>query len=699
VTIDVTVPQNPNGKDQPNSATLRDAHVTLPEGMALNPSAAVGLEACTDDQLGKGATRPVACPAASAIGTVQIETPVLPAGTLSGTVYLAKPLSSNPTSGDEYRMFLVADSPRYGISVRLVGNVRADSQTGRLTASFVGNPQIPVSLVRVALRGGERAPLVNPASCGRGTASASFTAWSGASATAASPYVVDEGCGAPFGPSFGASVSTAKAGASPSFTTTIARGDGDQALSRIDVSLPPGLLAKPAGIPLCPDAAASAGTCPESSRIGSVSVASGAGPSPLTLGGKMYLTGPYGGGPYGLAIVVPAVAGPYDLGLVVVRASIQLDRNDAHVRVLSDPLPTILDGIPLNVRSVAVTIDRPDTMRNPTSCGLAQVTGSLTSVGGAVALRNAGLQPTDCGALAFSPKTAIALTGATQMTDGKHPGVDATVTQAAGQANIHDVKVTLPLTFALDPDNAETLCEYDDGLKGSCPEKSAIGTATAKTPLLDRPLTGKVYFVKGVRFNAQGQRIRTLPTLLVSLRGQIALDLRATTAVDAKSRLVTTFAGIPDAAVSSFRMVLNGGRHGILVVTSGKDACAGAQKASVAATGQNGKKQSSTAVLSAPCSPAPKMVSMARLTGGRVSVAVRAAAAGRLTIRGAAGRLGSATRKVKKHQLVRVTLKPSKATRRALVRGRRVSERVAAKFAAKGKGATTVKSRTLRLRR
>jgi hypothetical protein len=413
----------------------------------------------------------------------------------------------------------------------------------------------------------------------------------------------------------------------------------------------------------------------------------------------VYLTTPYGGGPYGLSIVVPAVAGPYDLGLVVVRAAITLDRNDAHVRVLSDPLPTILSGIPLNVRSVGVTIDRPDTMRNPTSCGLLQIAGSLTSVAGANVLGTAGLQPTECGALAFAPKTAIGLTGATQTRDGKHPGVDANVTQPAGQANIKNVEVTLPLTFALDPDNAETLCEYDDGLKGVCPEKSAIGTATARTPLLDRPLSGKVYFVKGVRFNAKGQRIRTLPTLLVSLRGEIALDLRATTAVDKKSRLVTTFAGIPDAAVSSFRMMLNGGKHGILVVTSGKDVCSGKQKASVVATGQNGKKQTSTATLSTPCSPAPKLVDTARLSGGRVSVAVRAAAAGRLVVRGAGGRLASVTRKVKKGQLVRVTLKPSKTTRRSLARGRRVSERVSARFTAKGKGATTVKGRTLRLKR
>jgi hypothetical protein len=700
VTIDVTIPQNPNGKDQPNTATLKDAHITLPAGMALNPSAATGLEACTDDQLGKGTKNPVACPAASAIGTVDFETPVLPAGTLGrGTVYLGKPLSGDPTSGDEYRIFLVADSPRYGLSIRLVGHVVADPRTGRLTTSFTDNPQVPVSLVRVSLRGGDHATLVNPQTCGTTNATADYLGWSGQTATATAPYTVDEGCDAPFAPTLATGVSTTKAGASPTFNATIARGDGDQPLSKIDLQMPPGLLAKPNGIPLCPDAAAATGACPAASRIGTVATTAGAGNDPFGLGGQVYLTGPYNGGPYGLSIVVPAVAGPFDLGLVVVRASIRLDRNDAHVQVLSDPLPTIVDGIPLNVRSVKVTIDRPDTMRNPTSCGPLKITSTLTSTGGANVLRDAPFQTSDCNLLAFATKTAIDLTGTTQMTDGRHPGVDADVTQAAGQANIRNVQVTLPKTLALDPDNAETLCEYADGLKSSCPAKSIIGTATARTPLLPGTLTGPVYFVKGVRFNARGQPIRTLPTLLVSLHGQVDLDIRATTTVDAQSRLVTTFANIPDAAVSSFHMVLKGGKHGILVVTTGQDACRGAQKAGVVATGQNGKVAKSTNRLGTPCAPAPKLVDTARLRGGKVSVAVRAPAAGRLSLKGKGRKLGSITRTVRKNQLVRVTLKPSKSARRSLARGRKVKESIVVRFATKGKAATTVTSKSLTLRR
>jgi hypothetical protein len=702
VTIDVGLPRNPNGKNKPDTATLKDADVTLPEGMTINPSAANGLAACTDAQLGKGTTRAVACPAASAIGTVDFETPVLPAGSLKGTVYLGQPLSGDPTSGNEYRMFLVADSPRYGVSVRLVGNVVADPQTGRLTASFAGNPQVPVSLVRVTLRGGERAPLVNPPACGKATISGRFTSWAKQTATATNSVTIDQGCerAGSFAPGLAASVSDTHAAASPSFALGVTRPDGDQALQRIDVTLPPGLLAKPAGIPLCADSQAAAGTCPEASRIGAIDVSAGAGPSPFALGGRVYLTGPYAGGPYGLSIVVPAVAGPFDLGLVVVRASVQLDRNDAHVRVLSDPLPTILDGVPLLLRSAKVTIDRPDTMRNPTSCGPLTIGATLTSIAALTASPTVPFAATDCDKLAFSPKTKIALTGATQTTTGKHPGVDSTVTQAPGQANIQQVQVTLPLSLALDPDNAQGLCEFADGLRGECPQTSVIGSATARTPLLDKPLSGKVYFVKGVRTDPKtGRQIKTLPTLLVQLRGDIALDLRASTTVDAKSRLVTTFAPIPDAAVSSFQLKLAGGKHGILTVTSRDGLCTGAQKAALVATGHNGKRAPSTVTLATLCSAKPKLSGVRALSGGRVGVAVKAMAAGRVVLRGASGRLSSWSHTMRKGQTLRVTLKPSKKAQASLAKGRRVSERVSAKFTVKGKGPATVQSKAMRLRR
>lgn len=702
VTIAVDNPQNPNGKDKPNSATIQDAHVTLPEGMTLNPSAANGLEACTDAQLGKGTRNPVACPAGSAIGTVAIETPVLPAGTLQGTAYLGQPLSGEPTSGDEYRTFLVVDNPHYGVSIRLVGNIVADPETGRLTASFRGNPQIPFSQVRVTLRGGDRAPLVNPPTCGTTHTLGSFLGHHGGSATSSTDLVIDAGCDRAnaFGPGLTAAVSSAKAGGSPTFTLGLTRNDGEQQLKRIAVDLPPGLLAKPNGIPLCDDGHAAAGTCPATSRIGSVQVAAGAGNTPFSLGGQVYLTSAYGGGPYGLSIVVPAKAGPFDLGLVVVRAAITLDRNDAHVRVLSDPLPTILDGIPLLLRSVAVTIDRPDTMRTPTSCAPLSITSSLTSIASLTAAPSAPYQSTGCEKLDFTPKTKIALTGAKETVDGKHPGVDATLTQAAGQANIKQMQVTMPLSIALDPENANGLCEFADGLKGNCPEKSVIGTATARTPLLPHELKGKVYFVKGVRVTETGALRATLPTLLVKLKGDVELDIRATTAVDPKtSQLISTFAPIPDAQVSSFHLKLDGGKNGILVVTGNKDICAGAQKAGLVATGHNAKQLKQTVTLSTPCAAAPKLSKVAALPGGRVRVTVKAMANGRLTLSGASKRVGTWSRSLRKGQTKTIILRPSKVARASLAGGKRMTERVVARFSVKGKGRSTVRSGAVRLRR
>lgn len=702
VTIAVDNPQNPNGKDKPNSATIKDAHVTLPEGMTLNPSAANGLEACTDAQLGKGTRNPVSCPAAAAIGTVDIDTPVLPSGTLKGTAYLGQPLSGDPTSGQEYRTFLVVDNPQYGISVRLVGNIVADPQTGRLTASFLDNPQIPFSQVRVTLRGGDRAPLVNPPTCGTKHTLGRYSGYHGGTATSSTDLVIDQGCARAnaFGPGLTAAVSNTKAGGSPTFTLGLTRNDGEQQLQRIDVNLPPGLLAKPNGIPLCDSGHAAAGTCPANSRIGSVKVAAGAGNTPFALTGQVYLTTAYGGGPYGLSIVVPAKAGPFDLGLVVVRAAITLDRNDAHVRVLSDPLPTILDGIPLLLRSVNVTIDRPDTMRTPTSCGPLTIGATLTSIPGTTATPTAPFQATGCDALKFTPKTKIALTGAKETVDGKHPGVDATVTQPAGQANIRQVQVTMPLSIALDPENANGLCEFADGLRGVCPEKSVIGTATASTPLLPHELKGKVYFVKGLRQGKNGSLIPTLPTLLVKLKGDVELDIRAATSVDPKSsRLISTFTPIPDAQVSSFRLKLNGGKHGILVVTDNKDICAGAQKANLLAAGHNGKQLKETLTLSTPCSAAPKVSRVAALPGGRIRVTVKAMANGRLTLSGAAKRVGTWSHTLRKGQSKTIILRPSKVARSSLAKGKRMTERVVASFTVKGKGRSTVRSGAVRLRR
>jgi hypothetical protein len=572
-----------------------DVTVTLPPGLTLNPSTANGLQACTDAQLGKGTSNPIACPDASAIGTVTIDTPLL-AQPLQGTAYVGQPLA-----GDQYRLFVTAFGN--GVSTRLIGSVRPDPQTGQLTAVFADNPQQPVNSITVDFRDGPLAPLATPADCGAKTTTARYTAYSGApDATPSSSYESGgPGC-QPLGfdPGFAAGPDSTLAGAFSPFRALIERSDRNQFLSGVRVKLPPGLLGMVSRVDQCADAQADAGTCAAGSRIGTASVLAGAGPQPYALSGPVHLTGPYQGAAFGIAVTIRAIAGPYDLGTVIVRQPVFVDPEDARLTVTRAPLPTILEGVPVRLRSIDVDVDRPGFMVNPTSCDRGEVRATLHSTAGTAVDRAVPLQATDCQALPFAPKVRMKLTGKRQTVLGRHPGLITRVTQARGQANLGAAKVTLPLSLALDPQNARRICSYERGLNASCPSRSRIGTVTrAASPALDTPLKGKAFLVQGIRVDPDtGNRIRTLPTILVKLRGQVRLNLRATTDV-VSNKLVTTFAALPDAPVSMFRLKLKGGTGGILAAT--RDVCAGKQIARVRFDGQNGKRVGRRVSMPRPC--------------------------------------------------------------------------------------------------
>lgn len=626
LTPDVTQPDSPAGPQfnlhvptdglltagELSTSHVKDVNVTLPAGMTLNPSAANGLAACTDAQLGLGTSDPVACPATSQIGTVAVRTPLLP-NPLAGTIYVGQ-----PQAGNQFRMFLTAEG--HGVSLRLKGSVKPDPTTGQLTVTFTDNPQQAFEDFTLDTRKGPRAPLATPLDCGSKTASSVLTPYSGnAAASPASSFdIAGDGCPAPFQPSFAARTSAPSAGAFAPFGVNIARADRQQFLSGVAVRTPPGLGGAISRVEQCPDALAAQGNCPAGSRIGTATTASGAGSEPFSLSGPVYLTGPYKGAPFGMAIVIRALAGPYDLGTVVVREAIFVDVNTAQVTVVSDPLPTILEGVPIRLRIADVAIDREGFVYNPTSCGPKDTGAQLQSTQGTAIDRSAGFEIADCAALAFKPTLAMRLTGGKakkktkkpiatiaarnpRFQDGGHPGITATVTQNPGEANIKSVKVTLPLALALDPDNAQELCEFEAGLKGDCPKGSIVGTATAVTPILNQPLTGPVYFVKNVRFNSAGQPIRTLPTLLVKLKGEVEIWLRGKTSVDEKGRLVSTFDTVPDAPVKTFTLRMNGGNHGILVVTHNKDVCKTLGKTFVRTDGQNGKADDFSLKIQTPC--------------------------------------------------------------------------------------------------
>ncbi len=595
---------NPVGLSQGH---LKRATVTLPDGWSVSPSSADGLVGCSDAQSSVGTLMGAQCPEASKIGTVEATTPLLKEK-LEGGVYIGTQESDDPLSGQMFRLFLALNSEERGVRVKLPGQVRIDPTTGKVETTFDNNPQVPVSQISLRLKTGPRAPLATPLDCGTKTATATLESWSGAVVSRTSDLTVDCPGASPLAPAFRAGVTVPFAGRHTSFGLRVERPDGQQIMNGVVLRMPTGLLATLKGVPRCPDAAAGAGTCPERSRIGTATVGAGPGTNPFFLQGGIYLTGRYKNGPFGLAVAVRAKAGPFDLGTVVVRQQLLVDPVDAHVTVVSDPLPTILKGVPIRLRSLNVDVDRKDFILNPTSCTQKTIRAAFGAPDGSLFGASSPFGASNCAALPLKPKLKLALTGKRQTSDGKHPGVKAVVSQRRGDANLKRVQVRLPLSLALDPDNAQALCEFKDGTKPDpvCPKGSVVGRAVARTPLLDQPLSGPVYFVKNVRIDSRtGRSIRTLPMLVIPLRGEngIRLNLKGTSNVS-KAHLVNTFAAIPDAPVSRFDLTLNGGRNGILAING--NLCRKQQIANIQIDGQNNKRADRNATITTPCAKGRK---------------------------------------------------------------------------------------------
>jgi len=594
--VQLDVPQT-NDINTLATAHVKKVAVQLPPGMTISPSAANGLEACTDAQFGKGTDAAIACPASSRLGAVKITSPVL-RNALDGSVYVGQPLP-----GNRYRLFVNADG--YGASIRLVGTVTPDPVTGQVSAVFDDNPQLPFSQFRLDFDGGNDAIIASPQACGVTTGSGTLTPWSGTAASTTNSSLDVQNCaGNPFSPVFGSVQYNRVSGKYAPLTVGFARPDGDQFLSSLKATLPAGMTAKIKGVTQCSEAQVAAEACPESSRIATVRVKAGPGGAPYALTGKAYLTGSYKGGAFGSVAVVRAVAGPYDLGNVVVRQALRVDPETAQVTVDSDPLPQIKEGIVLRLRDLILDVDRQNFLRNPTSCGSKAIASTITGINGATAAPNTGVSFTDCKNLPFRPKIALKFGNKTQMKKDRHPQVVAKVTQFESEAGIKSTSVTLPKQVALQASNAQALCEKADAAKDQCPKTSIVGSATAKTTILNRDLTGPVYFVKGTRTTAAGKEVATLPTLYVPLSGEARVNLRAVTSVS-KDRLVTTFPAIPDQPITSFELKIDGGKNGIIAATT--NLCTAKAKAISRFTGHNGKKAPTrTTKIATACSTAKK---------------------------------------------------------------------------------------------
>ncbi len=383
-----------------------------------------------------------------------------------------------------------------------------------------------------------------------------------ADATPSSSFNV-EGCASPPGlsPGFSAGTVSPQAGAFSAFTLNFTRQDREQFLSGIQVHTPKGLLGMLSSVPLCGEPQAAQGTCPEASRIGSTRVASGAGSHPFEIGGNVYLTTGYKGAPFGLSIVTDAVAGPFNLGLVVVRSRIDVDPVTSQLTVTSDPLPQIVFGVPLRLKRVTVNIDRPNFMFNPTNCAAQQLTAVVSGNQQAVANVASPFAAAGCKSLAFKPEFKVSTSGKTSKANGA--SLDAKVSyppfKAGSEANIAYVKVELPKQLPSRLTTLQKACTDAtfNANPAACPSSSIIGIVRASTPLLPVGLEGPVYFVShgGEAF----------PSLIAVLQGDgVRVDLTGTTFISKTGITSSTFKAVPDVPVNTFEIYLPEGKYSAL---------------------------------------------------------------------------------------------------------------------------------------
>jgi hypothetical protein len=621
------LPQNNElGKDAEGTlegtatAHLKDAVVTLPKGLALNPSTAEGLGACSLAQIELKGPQPAQCPASSKVGNVVAQTPLLD-HPVSGSVFIARQ-SENPF-GSLIALYIALHDPVTGVVVKLAGKVEPDPVTGQLRTSFKDNPQLPVEDFDFDFFGGPRAALTTPPTCGSYNTTAQLTPWTapeGQDASLSAPLHITSAPGGgcpgseaqmPHAPSLEAGTAMPLAGAYSPFVLRLNRENGSQRLAALNTTLPPGVAANFTGVAECSEAQIAQAaarsnpgqgalekaspSCPQASQIGVVNVGAGSG-SPLFVQGSVYLAGPYKGAPFSLAIVTPAVTGPFDLGTVVVRAALYVDEETGQGTVKSDPLPTILQGIPIDVRTIAVKIDRSGYVLNPTSCEEKAITAEAISTTGALAPLKNRFQVGGCKGLDYTPELSLRMNGATRRSG--HPALKAVLTQPSGQANSRRTVVILPPTTFIDQNHIANPCTRPQFAAGKCPPASVLGKARVFTPLFENPLEGPVYF------RANGGE-RDLPDVVVDLHGRVhVIAVGFVDAVTRKgsesSRVRTTFANLPDAPISKAIFEFKGGKKGVFVNSA--NLCKVANTATVKMTAHNNKSSESNHRIATSCS-------------------------------------------------------------------------------------------------
>jgi hypothetical protein len=593
---------------------IKKAVVTFPEGMTISPSAAQGLGSCSLEQVGLETDKPVTCPDSSQYGTLTIHTPILPANHQpEGFVYVAKQ-NDNPFH-NFISLYLVIQEPDRGILIKIPGKVDLDSVTGQIKTTFDDLPQFPVSDMQMSLKGGLRAGLVNPSTCGKKTISAEFFTWQDPETPhpVNSSYDITQNPDGspcyqspserPFDPQLSGGTLNNTAGSFSPLELRMTRTDEDQELSVVEGTAPPGLTASLRGVAECSDAQIAAAanpartgteeleapSCPASSQVGTVDAGAGVGQVLTYVKGRVYLAGPYEGAPVSGVAIVPAVAGPFDLGTIVTRAPAYVDPQTAQLRLKTDPLPLIFKGVPVRVRDIRVHLDRPDFTLNPTNCEPMSLNGTLFSSEGKSKAASDRFQAADCGALGFKPHLSLRLKGPTGR--GGHPALTAVLKARAGDANIAGAQVTLPHSEYLDQGHLNNICTRVLFAAKECPPASIYGYAKAITPLFDTPVQGPVYL--------RSNPAHKLPDLVAALRGPASLPVevdlqgRVDSAVlrnprgEKVGRIRNTFEVVPDAPVTEFTLFMQGGKKGLL--ENSENLCTGTFRATAKFSAQNGK--------------------------------------------------------------------------------------------------------------
>jgi hypothetical protein len=628
--VTLQVPQLSAEPSKPDSPELQGAEVTLPAGMTLNPSAANGLQACSDAQYALDA-----CPAASQVGTVSVNVPGIPDGSLAGDVYVGAPEpGEGPESGGMYRLFVLAETPRqpggegpggvYGVGLRLEGHVSANTRTGQLTATFANAPQVPFEALTLHFNGGVRAPLANPLRCEAVKPSGSILPYGGAAKAASASGFTVSGCSSPlpFSLTQGLAAQSTLAGAFSAFTFDLARTDGQQYVSQLTTTLPVGLVGAIPTVPLCGEAQANAGSCPAASQIGTVAVAAGAGSEPYAFAGQAFLTGPYDHDPYGLSVVVPAIAGPYDLGDVVTRAGISVGMYNARVSVAST-LPTIVGGVPLRLKGLSVDVNRAEFASNPTSCTAESVESLFGSTLGASDSLSSRFQASGCAALAFKPSITLKTSAKASKPDGA--SFEVQVTQGAHQAGIRELQLQLPKQLVARFSTIQKSCpaaKFETGPPpGACEAGARVGTVSVSTPVLPGRLTGTAWFV------SHGSE--SFPDLDLVLNGDgVQVVLVGHTHIARSSITTSTFEELPDVPISNVTVELPLGASSALAANG--VLCGASLLAPTTLVGQNGARISQeTKIAVSGC--AIRVISH-RLRGTRLTLTLWVPEAGRVSV-------------------------------------------------------------------